>query len=203
MEPANLKSLFDYLREGYTAAHLATAIETHGVCGWDPYNRFGCFKPSSAGAQRALEALAEFVDFEGRYYDERDHRQQHDPDDLDATPAIDELDGFSTPLEAFGWPLEALPSIDKSATNPPNPARRRPAKEPSDALIALGGLLGCLAELRAAGRPLVIPSESVLINKMLEKYPGVKYVKKGSLGDIFTDAKRLIDQESEQNNQHK
>ena len=35
-----IKTLYEYLREGYTVAQLATAIEINGVHGWDRFGRY-------------------------------------------------------------------------------------------------------------------------------------------------------------------
>jgi hypothetical protein len=193
MERNDLKSLYDLLAEGYTVAQLATAVETHGVLGWDRYGRFDHFKPRSDGAQLALDALAEFFTYEAEYFQRRDYESRLQPGEpADMTSAIESIDQGGSLLEAFGWPPEALPAIDPQTASSPRPPIQRKRHETTSALIALGGLLECLSEYRDKGHPMTMPSESVLIDKMLTKFPSTKYVKKGSLGDIFADAKRAI-----------
>jgi len=72
MEPVKLKTFYDLLLEGKTVAQLATAVETHGVTGWDRFGRFGEFgHPSkSDGAVAALEVLASYFKYEEQFYED-------------------------------------------------------------------------------------------------------------------------------------
>lgn len=62
METVKLKTFYDLLVEGKTVAQLATAVETHGVSGWDRFGRFGQFAPSprseAAARRRRIWQLA-------------------------------------------------------------------------------------------------------------------------------------------------
>lgn len=60
MDAMKLKTFYQLLDEGYTPAQLASAVEAHGVTGWDRYGRYASFKPKSPGASEALDALAKF-----------------------------------------------------------------------------------------------------------------------------------------------
>jgi hypothetical protein len=51
-------SLFDLYRIKTRISTLATAIERHGIQGWDRYGRFKTFKAEQPEAQAALDALA-------------------------------------------------------------------------------------------------------------------------------------------------
>jgi hypothetical protein len=202
MDALKIKTLYEYLQEGYTVAQLANAIEKQGVTGWDRFNRFSHFEFNGPGASQALDALAAFRAFEDRYFEERELSHRLDPDGpQDLTSALDALELHDTSLERFGWPLGGLPTIDRMVAMPAPPkVRKRRPRDPSDALTALGALLEHLAALRKGGNTMVIPSESSLIDRILEKYSGVKYVKKGTLEDIFADAKLRVREAASQAN---
>jgi hypothetical protein len=184
MEPVNIKSFYEYLCEGYTVAQLATAVEKHGISGWDSFGRFGAFKPKSDGAMLAFKALADFYSFETAYYNRRDALSMGQ----DMTSVFDHLKGMDTQIEFFGWPIDKLPSIDRSEVHPPRPSTRRQRYEESAPLMAVGALLECLHNIRKSKRP-TIPNESGLIDEILDTYTGIKYITKGTLQNVFTDAK--------------
>ncbi len=85
---------------------LATAIETHGIQGWDRYGRFKTFHRDSAHdspyVTKALDLLAHHL----ASAEERSERRHRD-DPEDCWEEFEE-----SPWEQFGWKKGPLPDFD-------------------------------------------------------------------------------------------
>jgi hypothetical protein len=81
MEAVKLKTLYDLLRDGFTAAQLAMAVEKHGLSGWDRYGRFGEHKPKSGPVELALDALAEYHQAETEFFQDLEDNPPQDASD--------------------------------------------------------------------------------------------------------------------------
>lgn len=192
MEP-KLKTLFDLLMEGYSTAHLATAVETHGIVGWDRFSRLGSHKPDSTVAAQALDALARFHDEELRFWEEVEFNPPKNQEEMSLRPfPLDVLAELpSNALHRFGWLLEQVPEIRRSDEYPTFLKNRRTAN-PTKVNIVLGALLECLGSYRKSGKTMMMPSEDQFIDKMLEKFPHVDFVKRSTIQSEFADAKKLV-----------
>lgn len=87
---------------------LATAIEKHGIYGWDRYGRFKHFAADTVAAGEALDLLALVHGYESR--DEPNFQHQV-PHPLDATAG-----GSDDPFLRFGWASCVAPDFDALAT---------------------------------------------------------------------------------------
>lgn len=147
METVKLKTLYDLLGEGFTAAQLASTIERSGVHGWDRYGRFGQYSPSSKGSAQALDALAYYRAAEERFWQELQERQPEDADDLVALdfPLDVVADWPTLELHKFGWPPDKVPAIDRAEKYPSAPRATRDEDGPRDALLIIGALLDFVA----------------------------------------------------------
>ncbi len=193
MEPPKITTLFDLLAKGLTVAQLATAIETHGIFGWDRFGRF--FSPGEPPNKKlspeALDALATFNEYQVSFYEERD--ATYDGESMDLTAAIDVLDGTqSTALNRLGWLEGKLPDFPIAEAFTPPPRPRRKATPESPTLRVLGALLLHLQDLRKSGKTMRIPSEDTLIGDMATKFDGHKWLSRTTIGNNFTDAKKAF-----------
>jgi len=90
--------LKDLLVQGTDLAVLATAIEQHGLFGFDRFGRCGAIKPSSYDAERALDALA------------RVHAEINDIDGSSVYPGW-EFEDYPSDLCSYGWYEAELPDF--------------------------------------------------------------------------------------------
>lgn len=192
MDSPQLTTLYDLLVEGYSVDQLATAVETHGVYGWDRFGRFfdKRLPPNKKLPTEALDALAAFHDYAIRFYEERD--SQNDAESADLTSPAASLDQLYTPLHRLGWPQKELPQFCDKVTFPPALKLGRLPTPESPALHILGALLLDLADLRKTGHPVSIPSEDTLLKHMRESFPGVKWLSRTMIQDYFADSKRAV-----------
>ena len=201
MDQPRLVSLFDLLRKGYTPAQLATAVEKHGVSGWDRFGRFGQFKPTSDGARSALDSLAAYQSALNEAY-ERADQELDNPEPGDPYPGLDDpLDllaehTHTVLLHHFGWPPDKLPSIDRTVQHPPPPTRKISSRSADETLNALGGLLLVLRDLNKSGKTMKIPSEAALIDKVVEKFPRFPGLSNSNLINKFAAGKQSVEADS-------
>lgn len=197
MDQPKLVTLFDLLRDGCTPAQLATAIEKHGVSGWDRFGRFGTFKPTSDGAGSALDILADFQSAIIQSYTEAEKELENmGPDDPYPSPEYPlDLFAFSPGLKAihmFGWLPDKLPPIDRTVQHPPPPTTKISPRSANETLNALGGLLLVLKDLNESDNLMKMPSEAQLINKCLTKFPRFPGISKNNLEKKFAAAKQQV-----------
>lgn len=199
MEPVKLKTFYDLLLEGKTVAQLATAVETHGVTGWDRFGRFGVFSPphKSGGADEALDALARYQEKEERYYETREATGAGSSW-YDATPVTGLLEDLplTAGIHRFGWTAEKIPSFDQPESYPPVPRLSNTTSHPRDALLILGAVLDYLAK-----RPKP-PSQAQIIEEICIHHPEVYGLKVATLEKWFAEAKRAFKERISPNKKH-
>ena len=201
MDQPKLVTLFDLLRKGYTPAQLATAVEKHGVTGWDRFGRFGPFKPTSDGARSALDTLADYHSALNDAY-ERADQELANLEPGDPYPGLDDPLDFLTehthtvPLHHFGWPPDKLPPIDRTIQHPPPPKSKVSTRSADETLNALGGLLLVLRDLHKSGKTMMMPSEAALIKKILEKYPRFPGLSNSNLINKFAAGKQSVEKDA-------
>ena len=201
MDQPKLVTLFDLLHDGCTPAQLASAVEKHGVSGWDRFGRFGQFKPPSDGARSALDTLADYHSALNDAY-ERANQELDNPEPGDPYPGLDDPLDFlaehthTVPLHHFGWPPDKLPSIDRTVQHPPPPTRKISSRSADETLNALGGLLLVLRDLNKSGKTMKIPSEAALIDKVVEKFPRFPGLSNSNLINKFAAGKQSVEADS-------
>ena len=129
MKADRFRSLASLLEEGLAVGVLASAIESHGVHGWDRYGRFKRFSKESDNAKDALDALAEIA--------------KRDEVPTMKAEIYKKFPGFSAPWHNYGWLTDALPDLQAlSATNADAPEKpERSAKGVNADLTLIGALL--------------------------------------------------------------
>jgi len=201
VDQPKLVTLFDLLRKGYTPAQLATAVEKHGVTGWDRFGRFGPFKPTSDGARSALDTLADYHSALNDAY-ERADQELANLEPGDPYPGLDDPLDFLTehthtvPLHHFGWPPDKLPPIDRTIQHPPPPKSKVSTRSDDETINALGGLLLVLRDLHKSGKTMMMPSEAALIKKILEKYPRFPGLSNSNLINKFAAGKQSVEKDA-------
>jgi hypothetical protein len=156
---------------------LATAIERHGIHGWDRYFRWRYFEASSPDALRGLDVVAgltgqAIVDING---DGNDH------------------------AHFWGWPADQLPDLDaiqaEDVAGAPVPQPPQPSRRSEDATLAIVGALldfikGKVGESRKTHPSYESEAQlAELIAGELGEFPGLS---KSNLQKKFTLAKKLI-----------
>ena len=198
MDQPKLVTLFDLLHDGCTPAQLASAVEKHGVSGWDRFGRFGQFKPTSDGARSALDTLADYHSALNDAY-ERADQELANLAPGDPYPGLDDpLDlltehTHTVPLHHFGWPRDKLPPIDRTVQHPPPPTRKISSRSADEILNVLGGLLLVLRDLNKSGKTMMMPSEAALIKKVVEKYPRFPGLSESNLINKFAASKQSVE----------
>lgn len=179
-------SLVQLINTGVKISILATAIEKHGIQGWDRFGRFKAFTKDSAGDDalrytKVLDALA----------------AQHEWDEAPANyrSPIEEAEAFAGsghPFE-YGWLKSELPDFEAivaGAAGQPVAPPKKPSKraETSD-LNIIAALLQFL--MPKAG----YAKEAQLINDLLDvgwgDYAGIS---QRNLQQRFADAKKSLNQ---------
>lgn len=194
MGTAKLITFFDLLSAGYTVAQLASAVEAHGATGWDRFGRLGSFPRNSEGAKQALDALADYLEFQVGFYSRiESDTALSDAADHQIGSSLEELDGTSwTGIHRFGWPESSVPSIDRSEKYPPAPiASAKPAQAKDTTLLNILGAILLYIEVRHKdGTTLRMPSQAKLIDKLCEENLGVTGISVSNLEKWFSAAKK-------------
>jgi hypothetical protein len=128
MESEQFLSLFDLLTDGYQPSVLATAIENHGLHGWDRFGRYGPMSAVSVDAKLALNALANI------------HEAMVNPDPQ-AEPWDLSVDHYSI-ISRYGWMQSVRPDLAKiqeGIVEVPRP--QSVAKYEKNVLMLIGALL--------------------------------------------------------------
>lgn len=156
---------------------LATAIEKHGVQGWDRFGRFREFAAGTDDARAALDALAE--------------QFAHDSDE-GLSPA--DLGEFGGPIHRYGWLASKMPAFDaidqeEQKAGPPAPVRRR--AENTDLRI-IGCLLGIIKGEIAWPKHPNFKTEEDLIGCMVDEMGSLPGLRMRTLQGRFAEAKRAL-----------
>ena len=180
MEPVKLITFYQLLEDGYTTAQLASAVERHGVYGWDRYGRYGAFKKTSAGTQQALDVLAQF------YAASLRDQSGLTGSPYDALFAVSQSD--SHPLDLFGWPADEIPTIDRTEVYAKAPRAIREEYRPQTLLRIIGGLLALITKPRANGSK----TQAQVINFLVGHYGTHHGISISNLEKVFTDANACL-----------
>ena len=188
METVKLKTLYDLLRDGFTAAQLATAVEKHGLSGWDRYGRFGEHKPKSGPVGQALDALAKYHQAETEFLQDLEDNPPQDASDAGLREFPLDIVGevLTLELHRFGWRTDKVPAIDRSEKYPKAPSAAATEGDPRDALLLVGALLDYMARRQ---KP---PSQNQIIEDICSRYPTVYGLKVATLQKWFGGANRVF-----------
>jgi hypothetical protein len=187
MEP-KLKTLFDLLMEGYSAAQLAAAVETHGIVGWDRFGRFSSYKTGSTVAAQALDAIAGFHDEELRFWEEVECNPPENQDEMSqrSFPLDVVADLPSNGLHRFGWLVDQVPEIDRLDLQPQPPSYVEHAARVENLLVIMGALLDYLAN-----RPRPV-SQSQVLGSISIANPKVRGLGESTLEKWFAQANKAF-----------
>ena len=183
MDAGKLVTFFELLRQGYTVAQLATAVEKHGATGWDRYGRYGSFLPASEGARSALDALADYGRSEDDFFERVEAEVSRYPDEP-CYPGrfIDELDTqTSLEIHRLGLNEGAVSLIDRSVINPAPPRRPQSVPRTSAMLNILGAILAYIEDSRRRDRRILMPTQAALIDWMCASHAAADGVSKSNL----------------------
>ena len=179
----DLGKLLQYTRSG--PAVLATAIENHGIQGWDRFGRFRSFEATSPQGLLALDALAHARSL----YLER------------GTYQLDEL--FDFPFDTFGWLSDIMPKLESPpSTWPPSPgeppghpesqAREVKIRKTRDLMHVIGALLMFIRGDVSESKHPDYEGQTKLIDFLDSKFDGFSGVTEGNLTKLFADANGLM-----------
>lgn len=195
MEKVTLRTLYDMLREGYTVAQLASAIEMHGVQGWDRFGRFDRHKPASSACTQALDALATYQSATEEFWQDLQDNPPRTTEEMGtrASPLDEVSEWVANDLHKFGWPPDQTPAIDRSVLypNPPRPPKKGSEDEsPRNILLMLGAVLDYLDR-----RPKRI-SQAQVIDDICATHAGVYGLRKTTLEKWFGQANLALKRET-------
>lgn len=190
LEPVTSKEIPDLI----TVAHIlltysdwqavVTAIETHGLQGWDRYGRWGKFKPDQRPVSDALDAIAEVLkqwDLHGEAFNAHDWIEDHA--------------GYHN-LHAVGWAESDLPKFrDYVSALPKKPAVYRSTRriEKND-LVLIAFLLRLILGEEGGCKHPQFSSEQDIKNYASDHLKGVPGLSERTLDTKFREAKRCWDQ---------
>jgi hypothetical protein len=193
MEPISIQSLYALLWQGKSVAQLATAIQEHGIHGWDRFGRFGKFSATSDVSSEALDGLAVFFNEQLEFFERLETMPLKSYEDMEFVASQSPLevarDFQSLPIHRLGWINGQLPEMREADSFPPTPLRKRKATSESPTLHVLGALLHALQELHASNKTMRMPSEGQLLEKMLTKFPNTRWISRSTIQNQFSDAK--------------
>jgi hypothetical protein len=171
----------------YSPPVVATAIETHGLWGWDRYGRWGEFKPNSATCANALDAVSEVN------YSIVKSRRQDPPTGWHSV-----LTGnVFTPLHHLGWLKGQQPNFKKFE----NELAKTPAFKPlenhnlrPDTELAV---IGAIVDLVTCKTPRIEGHEPItqakLIKNAVRLYGDLPGISKANLEKVFRIALEHIE----------
>lgn len=171
-------TLYDLLHSNspVSIAALATAIERHGVSGWD---RFGRYRENDETIKKkALDALGDYVDW---------LREEHRKNEWPNFPSFEVSDyPLSDELSAFAWKTDALPNLEEIGasieTMPEPPRRQSDTTRRTDTLLVLIAALakeanidvsarGAAQRIKSATERLGIPVSADTIKRFIDAIP--------------------------------
>jgi hypothetical protein len=160
---------------------LATAIEKHGIQGWDRFGRFTSFSSTSPQGQQALDALAHARSL----YLEK------------GTYKLEEF--VDAPFDRFGWLSDVMPDLDlASSAGPASPDeppehRKAQAKEikirnARELTHVIGALLMFIRGEVSEHKHPDYAGQTKLIDLLDAEFDGYSGVTEGYLTKLFPDA---------------
>lgn len=183
----DLVTFYCLLREGYTVAQLATAVEKFGVHGTDAFGREAApqRRPTSALSMAALEALSRFRQHEASTVERWDTTA--DPaGELFESPLDIAADFPNEGIHHFGWPADALPDFQAIGVQPQAPKAPTSEYRSEPLLHIIGGLL-------SFNRTRQNPStQNQIIQFLLEHFPNATGISKSNLEKVFSDASKRL-----------
>lgn len=179
-EAATFRWLGDLVSTGTSIGVLATAIEKHGIYGYDRFGRWKHFALASDEAAAVLETLA------------RIHAADEDP--MRESSQLDD-DPVGNPTYAVGWPVSDCPdfeALDREAGGKPQPpASRKAGGRPNNDKELIAVLWGLIrGELRCNAHP-DFPDNAAIIDHIIRQ-AGFDGLSESTLLRKFSDAKRLL-----------
>lgn len=192
-----LITLAELLLRGYPPPVLATAIEKHGLDGWDGYGRWGLFKKTDAATQLALDDLqrVHYEMVKSGATDITDDDNQPAPPKKSWHAAVGGA-SFPKPIHHLGWLSNKLPDLEKVksslAKQPVFVPMNGPEIRTETANAIIGGLLHLLtAEIENSGIRTTLVQEDV-IRALLDSVGGYDGVSESTLRTRFAAANRLL-----------
>ena len=190
MDSTRLVTLYDLLQRGHTVAQLATAIERHGIAGWDRFGRYSAktSNKNSEMAQDALAALAAFWKYQIAFEAEVEAELSASAE-LDIGRAIEDFGEWpEVPIHHFGWSQEQLPDIGSVAAcpKPPRLGVDSPTFRHSTLLHIIGALLDFI---ESRGRA---PSQAQVVDTILARHPTLSGAKRSTLEGCFAEANEAL-----------
>jgi len=166
---------------------VASAIEAHGLWGWDRYGRWGEFKPNSASCNDALDAVAEVN------YSIVKARRQDPPSSWHGV-----ITGNSvTPLHHLGWLKGQQPNFKKFEKELSKTPAFKPLENynfrPETELAVIGVLVDLVTNKTSRIDGFNTISQSRIINKAVSLYGDLPGVSKSNLERVFKAALEHIE----------
>lgn len=168
-------SLHDARALGVSVGTLATAIQRHGIFGWDRYNRLVHSDQENRLSERALDALADAVDAgDGSLSDGAIEPRPED-----------------SPWLNCGWPADECPNFQSIAAG--QRERRAPAEPRRLAghLLLIDAQRELLRSIRGPSGQPYFRSNAQIIERILESRGDVWGGGETTIQKLFADARKL------------
>ncbi|MFM7343730.1 MAG: hypothetical protein ACKO3Q_13830 [Betaproteobacteria bacterium] len=190
MDSTRLVTFYELLQQGYTVAQLATAVEHHGVAGWDRFGRYTDqpVKPSSDMAGEALDVLATYSRYE-RAFESDVEAYQLETQETGGSRAIEHFEEWSqVPIHHLGWPEGRLPEFGRIEPSPVPPRRGAGSSTFRDETLlhTIGALLDFI---ETRHNP---PSQARIIDDILGRHPALSGGKPTTLEKCFARANEAL-----------
>jgi hypothetical protein len=192
-ESLDFASLADLLGQpnALSIATLASAIEAHGLQGWDRFGRFRIFDPKSPECDKALNALAE------EHAWRLDHEEPGSHEDLSPLDAYDLHPDWRS-VFGYGWQTDRLP--DFAAIVAREPHMRHPAiqerpnsKALSARMAVIGGLMAFIrGELGCRPHPDWPGHDQGLKDLLADRLKGFPGCSSRNLDTYFAESRRMF-----------
>lgn len=171
----------------YSPPVVASAIETHGLWGWDRYGRWGEFKPNSASCNDALDAVAQVN------YSIVKARRQDPPSSWHEVITGNTI----TPLHHLGWLKGQQPNFKKFEKELAKTPAFKPLENynlrPETELGVIGALVDVVTNKTSTVDGYSQIPQSKIISKVVALYGDLPGVSKSNLERVFKIAREHIE----------